>query len=362
MERAIVLCEGKFGTTTGKTASGLVRRSERYRIVGVVDSTKAGMDAGEVLDGVPRGIPIFRDVSEALRHTSPDWLIIGVATVGGMLPQEFRQMVKAALEQGVGVISGLHEFLSEDEEFAALAERTGARILDIRREPPLEQMHSFGDKARHLDALRIPVLGTDSAIGKRTTAVELVHALIAAGVKAVFVATGQTGLLQGARYGVPLDAIQGDYMVGELEHAIAQAYENEQPEVIVVEGQGSISHPAYVCGSRAILSASAPSGVVLQHAPGRTIRNYHPELRLPMPSMETEMRLIEAFSGARVIALTINHEGLSRAEVETIVKEWESKYSMPACDPLWDGCERIVDVLKGMMGGKTKPETNGQHT
>lgn len=349
MEHAIVLCEGKFGTNTGKTASGLVRRSERYRIMGVVDSTKAGMDAGEVLDGVRRRIPIFRNVQEAMERTNPDWLIIGVATVGGMLPSEFRPMVRAALEQGVGVISGLHEFLSEDEEFRTLAERTGARILDIRREPPLSQMHSFADRARHLSALRIPVLGTDSAIGKRTTALELVHALNVAGVKAVFVATGQTGLLQGARYGVPLDGIQGDYMAGELEHAIVQAYENEHPDIIVVEGQGSISHPAYVCGSRAILSASAPLGVVLQHAPGRRIRNYHPELRLPMPPLEKEMHLIEEFSGARVIALAINHEGLSEEEVEITIREWESKYSIPACDPLLDGCGKIVDKLKGML-------------
>ncbi|MBI5000734.1 MAG: DUF1611 domain-containing protein [Euryarchaeota archaeon] len=346
---ALILCEGKFGTTTGKTANGLVRRSHKYRIVGVIDSSKTGQDAGMSLNGEKNGIPIFRDVADALSNTKPKCLIIGVATVGGKLPPEFRPVIADALVRGIDVVSGLHEYLSDDEEFKALAKKHGATLTDIRRPPPLDKRHPFGDRARHIGALRIPILGTDSAIGKRTSAWELVDALNEAGIKAVLVATGQTGLLQGAWYGVPLDSIPGDYMVGELENAIMAAYEQESPQVIVVEGQGAASHPAYVCGSRAIMAASAPSGIVLQHAPKRTTRNYHPELKLPMAGIERERMLIEAFSGSKVVALTINHEQMTRGEVERTAEEWEKKYGLPACDPLWQGCGKLVEAIRKML-------------
>jgi uncharacterized NAD-dependent epimerase/dehydratase family protein len=349
---ALVLCEGKFGTPTGKTASGLVRRSYKYRIVGILDSSKVGQDAGQVIDGKPNGVPIFANVAEAMASAKPRCLIVGVATVGGKLPPEFRPIIKEAIVAGIDVVSGLHEYLSEDPELAKLAKDRGVTLQDIRRPPPLERRKAFADLAGRIPALRIPVLGTDSAIGKRTTAWELVDALNAASIEATFVATGQTGLLQGARFGVPLDSIPGDYMVGELEGAIMAAWEAEEPRVIVIEGQGALSHPAYVCGSRAILAASQPSGVVLQHAPRRSERNYHHELRLPMSTIERERHLVKAFSGAEVVALTLNHEGMTREEADAECAEWERKYGMPACDPLWHGCGKIIKPIVEMLERK----------
>jgi len=346
---ALVLCEGKFGTTTGKTAAGLVRRSYKYRIVGILDSTKDGQDAGMVLDGKPSAVPIFAGVKDAIAVEKPKSLIIGVATVGGRLPAEFRPIIKDAIAAGMDVVSGLHEYLSEDVEFVNLAREHGVELQDIRRPPPLGMRHGFSDRVRHIEALRIPVLGTDAAIGKRTTAWELTDSLIEIGLKATFVATGQTGLLQGAKYGVPLDSIPGDFIVGELENAIMQAWEAEKPSVIVVEGQGAASHPAYVCGSRAILSASQPSGVVLQHAPRREFRSYNRELRLPMPTIERESHLIKVFSGADLVGLTINHDGMTREEVEAMVDEWEKTYRLPTCDALWHGCGKIASAIKKMM-------------
>jgi uncharacterized NAD-dependent epimerase/dehydratase family protein len=349
MESALVLCEGYFGESTGKTANGLVRYSRRYRIVGVLDSTKAGRDAGEVLDGTPRGIPIFAGLEEALAHSNPrpETLIVGVATFGGYLPSAFRPLLKDAIVAGLNVVAGLHEYLQEDPELAALAKAHGVRLVDVRRPRPLRELRQFSDRARHLPCLRIPVLGTDGAIGKRTTAVLLTEALRAAGVKAEFVATGQTGILQGARFGVPLDAIKGDFMVGELEDAIVRAYEERKPQVVVVEGQGSISHPAYVCGTRAVLMASRPSGIVLQHAPGRKVRSFRRDvLEAPMPPLAREIEWLELFSDARVIALTLNHENLTREEVEETVARWETQFGVPACDPLWHGLEKVVDAIR----------------
>ncbi len=347
MNEALILCEGKLATTTGKTARGLVRYSKKYRIIGVIDSSQAGKDAGEVVDGVRRNIPIYSSLTDALGPGTqlPQYIIIGVATVGGMLPKDFRPVIREALLRGISVIVGLHEFLGDDREFAEIALSSGATIQDIRREPPLSLMHKYRNLARRIDALRIPVLGTDAAIGKRTTAIELTEALSGEGIKAEFVATGQTGLLQGARYGVPIDAIQGDYMVGELENAVYQAWSEQRPQVIVVEGQGSLTHPAYVCGTRAIISASSPSAIILQHAPGRKYRTYDPELKLPMPDLRKEIGLYEAYANAPVIAFGINHEGLDRGQIGEICATLESEFGIPAVDVLTEGAGRLVKSL-----------------
>lgn len=348
METALVLCEGAFNRTGGKTAAGLVRHSLRFKILGILDSTLAGQDAGEVLDGKKAGIPIFSSVTDALKKLDkkPDYLIIGVATIGGMLPKAFRTAVREAIKNKVNIASGLHEWLADDPEFTKLAKEHGVTITDIRKEPPLEKMHYYRNLASKMKCIRIPVLGTDAASGKRTTAVILTKELNERGVKTAFVATGQTGLLQGSKYGIPLDAIRGDYVVGELENAIDLAYRNEKPDLIIVEGQGALSHPAYVTGSRAIVNASAPNAVVLQHAPGRKWRTYHEtELHLPNGTIEREMELVRVSAGCDVIGITINHQNMTRAEVEEKTAEYEKKYGVPACDVLVDGPGKIADAI-----------------
>ena len=348
MESAIILCEGGFGTPAGKTAAGLVRHSLRFRIIGIVDSTTAGKDAGEVLDGRKNGIPIFASVNEALAGLpeKPQFMIIGIATIGGMLPEEFRQPVKDAIEGGVSIMSGLHEWLGEDEELKDLARKSGVTLHDIRREPPLRKLHKYKNLAGKLDCVRIPVLGTDAAIGKRTTAIVLAKALNERGIRTSFVATGQTGLMQGSKYGIPLDAIRGDYVVGELENAIVTAYNEEKPQVIVIEGQGALSHPAYVTGSRAIVSASQPQAIVLQHAPGRKYRSYTDDVpHLPVGTVERESELIRVWAGCDVIGIALNPESLTREQVVEKIAEYEKKYGLPTCDVLVDGPDKIVDAI-----------------
>src|SRR2546426_166975 len=193
MEKAVILCDGYFGQSTGKTANGLVRYSKRYEIAGVIDHAKAGRDAGEVLDGKPNGIPIVANLKEAIDRCQPETLIIGVATFGGYIPKEFRPVIREAIEHRLNVVAGLHEFLNDDPEFVKLAETQGVRLVDVRKPRPIRESKQFSDLARKLPCLRIPVLGTDGAIGKRTTALLLTDALNAAGVPAAFVATGQTG-------------------------------------------------------------------------------------------------------------------------------------------------------------------------
>jgi uncharacterized NAD-dependent epimerase/dehydratase family protein len=349
LETALVLCEGKFGEYVGKTANGLVRHSERFEILGVLDGTQAGMMAHEVVFEAKKDIPVFSNLDNALENLDkvPDYLIIGVATIGGMLPSEFRPAIKQAIENGMNVIAGLHEFLGEDPELSKLAHEYGTKLIDVRKEPPLGEMRRFANLCKDIPALRIPVLGTDSSIGKRTTAIELTKALNKEGIKTVFVGTGQTGILQGFKYAIPIDSIQGDYMVGELERIIVKAYEEEKPQVILVEGQGSISHPAYVCGTRAIIMASQPQGIVLQHAPGRKFRNFRQdELKLPMPDLKREMEMLRLFSESEILAITLNHEGLNESMIHDYVNLYEHEFGVPCTEVLLEGCEKLVSAVK----------------
>ncbi|UCE92496.1 MAG: NAD-dependent epimerase/dehydratase family protein [Methanobacteriota archaeon] len=224
----------------------------------------------------------------------------------------------------------------------------------MRKEPPLKELHKYRNLVGKLDCVRIPVLGTDAAIGKRTTAIVLSKALNERGILTSFIATGQTGLMQGSRYGIPLDAIRGDYVVGELEHAIVTAYREENPRAIIIEGQGALSHPAYVTGSRAIVSASEPQAVVLQHAPGRKYRSYTDDVpHLPMSTIGRETELVRACAGCDVIAITLNPEGLTRDEVVRIASEYEERYGVPVCDVLADGPGKIVDAIVSRFFSET---------
>src|SRR5437867_5208038 len=139
MERAVILCDGYFGQSTGKTANGLVRYSKRYLIVGVIDHTKTGHDAGDVLDGKPNGVPIVAGLKEAVETFRPETLIIGVATFGGYIPKEFRPIIREAIESRLNIVAGLHEYLNDDPEFAKLAEAHGVRLVDVRKPRPIRE-------------------------------------------------------------------------------------------------------------------------------------------------------------------------------------------------------------------------------
>nr|MDQ3013082.1 DUF1611 domain-containing protein [Acidobacteriota bacterium] len=344
----IVYCEGAFSTPTGKTANGLVRYTARYEVVGVIDSTRAADDAGEVLDGKPNGVPIFASVGEAIERAStrPQYFVIGLAPDGGKLPDSARQAVKQAIEAGLNVDSGLHEFLSEDAEFAALAAKHNVTIRDVRRSPPRSQLHFFTGKIEEVTALKLAVLGTDSAIGKRTTAVKLSQALNDAGIKSELIGTGQTSWLQGVKYGLLLDALVNDFVTGEIEHAIHEAWRNERPEVILLEGQGSIAHPAYPGGFE-LIAAGRVDGIILQHAPARTV--YDGFDQYPMGTLDREIQILELLAQKPVVALTINHEAMTEADVRSTIADYEQDYGRPATDVLLDGCDKLVATIRQMQ-------------
>lgn len=341
---AIVYCEGNFGLIDGKTANGLVRHSEKYEILSVIDSTQAGRDAGNILDGRAIGIPIFEDFAKALAgaRCKPDYFIYGMAPATGMLSPQERGIILDVLARGINVVNGLHEFLNDDPEFVAACSLNKVEIIDVRKPKHKNDLRLFDGSILEVTCPRIAVLGTDCAIGKRTTASVLTSALVERGIRAVMVTTGQTGLIQGSRYGVALDAVPSQFCCGELEATIVEAFEGESPDIIIVEGQGALSHPAF-CTSAFILRGSVPDGVILQHAPKRINRCDFGNMKMPTP--ESEIRLIEAFSVAKVIGLTINHENMPDAEIDTFISEFKEKLGIPVTDAL----ARPVDALVEMV-------------
>ena len=347
---AVVYCEGNFGRIDGKTANGLVRHSETYEILSVIDSEKAGRDAGDVLDGAPNGIPIVADLAEAVARAGclPDFFIFGIAPSSGMLSPLQRRVMLEAMERGMNIVNGLHEFLNDDPEFAAASAAHGVTILDVRRPRDKKHLRMFTGRIAEVTCPRIAVLGTDSAIGKRTTATILTHALNEHGIKAVLVGTGQTSLIQGARYGVALDAIPVQFCSGEMEATVIEAFEGENPDVIVIEGQGALSHPAFV-SSCCILRGSTPQAVILQHAPARGMLSDFPDM--PMPEPASEIELIQAFSRTKVIGLAINHEGMTGAEATAAIERYEAELCIPVTDALTRPADRLVEMVLGAFPG-----------
>jgi uncharacterized NAD-dependent epimerase/dehydratase family protein len=341
---AIVYCEANFGAIDGKTANGLVRHSERYEILAVIDSEKTGLDAGEVLGEEPKAIPICRNLADALAHVGcvPDYFIFGMAPASGMLSTSERGLVFEAIELGMNIVNGLHEFLNEDPEFSAASAANNVEILDVRRPRAKKDLRLFSGRISEVTCPRIAVLGTDCAIGKRTTASILTRALSDHGLKAVMVGTGQTGLIQGARYGVALDSVPSQFCSGELEATIVAAFEAENPDVILIEGQGALSHPAFSTSSF-ILRGSQPHGVVLQHAPGRAHRCDFSQM--PMPTPAREINLIQTFSDTKVIGLTINHENMTDVEVDAAITLYECELGIPVTDALTRSTERLVEMV-----------------
>ena len=343
---ALVLSNGYFDTVFAKTTHGLVRGPSRYKIVGVVDSSYAGRDAGEVLDGVDRDIPFWPSVAAALQSITPQptHCIVGVATVGGTLPDSLRQDLEEAAKAGLTLVNGLHQLLSEDAQLTALAHD---RIIDIRKPKPASELRFWTGEVRAVPALRIAVLGTDCAIGKRTTAMLLRDSCRARGLGAEVIYTGQTGWLQGLKHGFIFDATLNDFVSGELEGAILRCFQETKPEVIILEGQSALRNPAGPAGAELICSGAA-QGVILQHAPQRAYFEDFEAIECRIPPLEEEIRLIELI-GAKVWAITLFTRGMTAEAAKTEADAIEAACQIPVVCPLIEGVEPIVEIIRGQL-------------
>ncbi len=344
---ALILTNGLLNTNDAKTAHGLIRGTERYTIVGVIDAPTAGKDAGEVLDGKNRDIPIFNNLSESfMRLQSIDYLIIGVATVGGVLPPDMLIIVEEAIKKGLSIVNGLHEYLSEKPEIAALAAQYHVQLIDVRKPKARKDLHFWTGKIYEVSCPIVAVIGMDCALGKRTTARLICQACEQQNINAQMIFTGQTGWLQGGEYGFIFDSTLNDFVSGEVEHAIVTCWKETNAEVILVEGQSSLRNPSGPCGLEFLISGQAKY-VVLVHAPKRIYFD-NEEHWGKIPSVESEIEIIAKF-GSKVIALALNTEGCSEQEALDFQQEYRSRLAIPVVLPLEQGVQEIVEQLQLLL-------------
>ncbi|MEZ5585405.1 MAG: DUF1611 domain-containing protein [Candidatus Competibacteraceae bacterium] len=343
---AVVLANGFFQTPNGKAAHGLVRGSERFKVLAVVDPLCAGQDAGSVLDGRQRGIPLVASLTEALAVCPefPEYCVVGIATHGGRFTPELRNLLLEAVQAGLSIVNGLHDYVSADVEIAAVANERGLELIDLRKPKPKHELHFWSGAIHNVQAPRLAVLGMDCAIGKRTTARLLTQALNAADIKTEMVFTGQTGWMQGFRYGFVLDSVVNDYVSGELEHAIVTCDQEAQPDLIVLEGQSSLRNPSGPCGAEFLLSGAA-RGVILQHAPGREFFEGYEAHGHRIPPVEDEIQLIRCY-GARTLAVTLQGKGMAPEALLQAQRDLQRRLDIPVVCPLEEGVDALVPVVR----------------
>lgn len=347
MNKAIILTNGLLQKNDAKTAHGLIRGTERYHIIGVVDSEMtAGKDAGEILDGKNRNIPVFASLEMAKKELiNIDFLIIGIATIGGVLPPEMLEIVKEAIKKGISIVNGLHEYLAENPEIMALANENNVTLTDIRKPKIRKDLHFWTGEIYEVKAKTIAVIGMDCAMGKRTTARMIRQACQANGLNAQMVFTGQTGWLQGGKYGFIFDSTLNDFVSGELENAIVKCWKETNADIILLEGQSSLRNPSGPCGLELLISGNAKY-VVLLHAPKRKYFDDDPHWG-EIPSVESEIEIIEKL-GSKVIAIALNTEKCSNQEAYDYQNYYENLLKIPILLPIQEGVENLIPTLKAL--------------
>ena len=356
--RLAILAEGQFGFHHGKTAVGVIRYGPDD-VVAVIDSTQAGGNVSSILPG--RNIPIVATLSEALaRQPRPDTLLIGIAPTGGRLPESWRATILAAIRSGLDVHSGLHTFLGDDPELAAAAVAAGTRIVDYRRPP--ERMETAVGR-RHGPGKRVILtVGTDCAIGKMSVALELRAAARAAGRSAAFVPTGQTGIMIDG-WGAAVDRLVSDFAQGTVEWMVEEG--ERRGDWVLVEGQGSLDHPAYSSVTLALIHGATPQAMILVHKAGHTEHDFDhlPEASFPIarlgPFIELHERVAGLVAPSKIVAVALNTSAIAspadaRAEIARVGAETGLPVDDPVrfgAGPLWAEIERAVDALPWVQAG-----------
>jgi uncharacterized NAD-dependent epimerase/dehydratase family protein len=345
---ALVFCEGAFGTSEGKAANGLVRFGRRYDILGVVDSNHSGHDAGEIIAGVARRTPIFASLHQAVEGLGrrPDYLVIGLSPADGRMPAAFRRVVRDALRMGVSVDSPLRPYLQEDAEFPGLAQQSSARIRSVGYPKPFGLLRSYTGEIERVRAPKVAVVGTDALVGKRTTTVRLAETLGARGYRTEMIGTGETSWLQGVRSTVILDSVVSRFVAGELEGAILDANDAYQPQIFVLEGQGSVCNPANPSGVE-LLTTANPDAIVMQHAPARATPAAAD--RFGIDQLYLHLRVSELLASSPVVAIAVNPEGCAPDEFAAAKDAIHERFGLLVTDVIADGPDALADAVVGSL-------------
>jgi len=341
-KRAIVYADQLYSCADGKTAHGLVRYSNRFDVACVVDSTLAEGDAGEILDGIKRNIPLYNNLDKAYSNSDANIFIIGAVSEGGVLPEGYDKAVIWALEKGLDVVSGFHQFISDDPRFIKLAKEHNCIITDVRK---IFRDHKrfYTGNIKNVKSTRIAIIGTDSAIGKRTIAVMINEELKKRCRTTDMIYTGQTGWMQGWPHGVVLDAMINDFVAGGIEGAIIDSWNDLRPDIMIIEGQGSLVHPFFPGGFE-ILAAGQIDGFIIVDAPKRPYLDGFTDY--PMPDPRRVVKIAELLTEKPLVGIGINRENMDKQDIKNAKIKLKKFFNVPVVEPLSDGVSEIVDFLE----------------
>lgn len=346
--RYAVLTEGFLGDSLAcKTAYGVMRfRPEQIAVV--IDSGYAGKTIAGVVPSLRNETPIVSSVSEALQH-APTSLLVGVATHGGVLPPGLRSFVLQAIDAGLEIVNGLHEFVNNDPEFVERARRSGARLWDVRAAGSIPV---FSGAAYKVPQQVVLAVGSDCAVGKMTATLEIERAAQQAGTRAEFIATGQTGIMI-AGWGISVDAVVSDFVTGAAEQLVLGASQNS--EVLLVEGQGSIFHPAYAPVTFGLLYGSAPDALLLCHRPNATQIDGFDHAIPALPDLIAAHENILAYvKPARIAAIALDTSALDESAAQSAIRKIEDETGLATADPVRGGAPKLWDALAKQLAATPK--------
>ena len=340
--RFLIVADGDFGPMTSKTANSVIRYLPE-RTVGVLDRNQAGRTAEDVL-GFGGAIPVVGSMTEGLA-LGPTAVLIGIAPIGGRMPGEWREWLAQALDGGCDLWSGLHTFLGDDPLLAERARARGRKIFDLRR-PPADLPVASG-LAKAVEPLVVLTVGTDCNVGKMTAQLQLVRRLNERGLRARFVATGQTGIMIEG-WGIAVDAVVADFIAGAAEWLVLEG--SRHADVVMVEGQGSINHPGYSGVTLGLLHGACPDALILCHQTSRKyIGDYREAAWLRIPPLTEYVRWYESIASAvhptRVIGISLNTYDMSDLEARRACDQAAEETGLPATDPVRFDSAPLVDAI-----------------
>jgi uncharacterized NAD-dependent epimerase/dehydratase family protein len=341
--RYLIIADGDFGPMTSKTANSVIRYQPE-RVVAVLDRKLAGLTVSSVL-GFGGDIPVVGSIEQGLA-LGPDAVLIGIAPLGGKLPDEWRAWLALALDHGCDIWNGLHTFISDDALLAAKAAANGRRIFDLRRPPSALPIAS--GRAKSVDPFVVLTVGTDCNVGKMTAQLQLARQLNARGARTRFVATGQTGIMIEG-WGIAVDAVVADFIAGAAEQLVLEGSRNA--DIVLVEGQGSINHPGYSAVTLGLLHGSCPDALILCHQSSRMyIGDYREESWLRIPPLADYIRWYEGIGAAvhptRVVGISLNTYDLSEAEARRACEQARAETGLPATDPVRFDSAPLIEAIE----------------
>jgi uncharacterized NAD-dependent epimerase/dehydratase family protein len=338
--RLAIYADGYFASGRAKTAEGVMRYGQNP-IAAVIDSQTVGQTIKQVV-GIDCDAPIVSSLQESLQY-KPNALLLGTAPTGGQLPDGWRKDIILAMKNGMDVVNGLHEFLTEDEELVAIAKEHNVRLLDVRKTP--DDLPVGSGKARFIKAHTVLTVGSDVSIGKMTVTLEIAKVAKKKGFKAKFIATGQTGIMITGGEGIAIDRVIGDFMAGATEQMVVAA--GDDHDFVLVEGQGSLAHPGFSGVTLGLLHGACPKALIFCHQPSRTVVGRFADC--PMPELERLIALNETMAAvlrpAKVVGIALNTRDMDEEQAKKAIAETQKKTNLPCTDPVRFGADILFDAI-----------------